>query len=74
MVAVAKVVMEVDSDMVAVEVLVMATSKMVWQWWQWWQYCGSGANGNGGSGVGSAKEWWGLGYIGMVENVSTSQK
>ena len=30
MVAVAKVVMEVDSDMVAVEVLVMATSKMVW--------------------------------------------
>lgn len=30
MVVVAKVVMEVDSDMVAVEVLVMATSKMVW--------------------------------------------
>lgn len=29
-VAVAKVVMEVDSDMVAVEVLVMATSKIVW--------------------------------------------
>lgn len=28
-VAVAKVVMEVDSDMVAVEVLVMATSKIV---------------------------------------------
>lgn len=29
-VAVAKVVMEVDSDMVPVEVLVMATSKIVW--------------------------------------------